>query len=64
MEQNGKHCGTCFFWSRVAHMLDLELGRCSLFEREMREQQFCGMWEGRLSNAVDEPPNSQQDLTK
>ena len=63
MEPSGKHCGTCFFWSRVAHMLDLELGRCSLFEREMREQQHCGMWESRLQSMIEGPANPQHNDT-
>lgn len=54
MAQSGKHCGTCFFWSRIPHMLDHELGRCSLFEREMSEPQVCGMWESRMANVTDE----------
>lgn len=54
MDNDSKHCGSCFFWGRIAHPLDFEIGRCGLFEREMSEQGHCGMWESKLSNAIEE----------
>lgn len=54
MAHSGKQCGTCFFWSRIPHMLDFELGRCALFEREMSEPHVCGMWESRVANVIEE----------
>lgn len=50
MSDAHKFCGSCFFWQRVAHHLDLQLGRCELFEREMPEQGHCAMWDGRVTD--------------
>jgi threonine aldolase len=50
-----QECGQCYFWNRIAHMFDYELGRCELFEREMNEHSACGMFEARAvqSNIVN-----------
>jgi hypothetical protein len=56
-----KSCERCFFWCRIPHMLDFELGRCQLFEREMRAPQYCGMWEGRALATVTNETKIQED---
>lgn len=55
MTDNSKLCGSCFFWNRIAHPFDFELGRCILFEREMKEQGHCELWEAKLANVTEEP---------
>lgn len=58
-QDSNKECGTCFFWTRVAHPLDFELGRCALLELEMGEHRVCNMWESKLSSATDAPPSNE-----
>ena len=47
MSEPNRECGACFFWQRVCHPFDFELGRCDMFEREMNEHSVCGMFESR-----------------
>jgi hypothetical protein len=48
-------CELCFFWQRMVHPFDFEIGRCELFEREMNAHSLCGMFEARAvqSNVVN-----------
>lgn len=64
MSDHKRTCETCFFWSRIVHMLDFEIGRCQLFEREQRAPDHCSMWDGRAVSAATSEDKSQAGMQK